>query len=356
MIRVSGFHPLNATLVDNLNKANNLMTHLCHNDFAGALREKTVDTVGERLLLARIAGSTQEQDLRKPPNCDGYGRIHHFRRHLDPRWTEIAIPMDPACKALGIPRQELMNAEVFQYAACNLSCWYCFVPQELTRGEEQHGRWFSARELVRLYQAQPEPPQIIDLSGGNPELVPEWVPWMMKALKDAHLERKVYLWSDDSLTNTVAGKWLSPSDSELMRSYHAYGRVGCFKGFSPESFHFNTGMAAEQFDQQFRAMASLLSVGIDVYAYVTLTTPSVDHLRADIRSFVERLQALRLNLPLRTIPLEIVSFSPTKARITDVRLKAITCYQYDAVDCWREELKSRFSSEQLATNVADVPL
>lgn len=39
-----------------------------------------------QFLLSRIAGSEQETDMSVPSNCDGFGRIHHFRRKC--RWKD----------------------------------------------------------------------------------------------------------------------------------------------------------------------------------------------------------------------------------------------------------------------------
>lgn len=83
-----------------------------------------------QFLLSRIAGSEQETDMSVPSNCDGFGRIHHFRRNVD-KWVQDPLPNDPVCKALEIPYTDVLEAQVFQIASCNAHCWYCFVPDEL---------------------------------------------------------------------------------------------------------------------------------------------------------------------------------------------------------------------------------
>ena len=81
---------------------------------------------------------------------------------------------------------------------------------------------------------------MIDLTGGQPDLVPEWVPWMMRALQESGFEDRVYLWSDDNLSNDYFWRFLSPADQELVATWPMYGRVCCFKGYDPTSFAFNT--------------------------------------------------------------------------------------------------------------------
>ncbi len=75
---------------------------------------------------------------------------------------------------------------MFQNAACNWRCWYCFVPFDLLGAAK--GIWVTPRELVERYASVDPRPPMIDLTGGQPDLTPEWVPWMMKALIDARLQ------------------------------------------------------------------------------------------------------------------------------------------------------------------------
>ena len=50
---------------------------------------------------------------------------------------------------------------------------------------------------------------VLDLTGGQPDLVPEWILWMMCELRARGLERKVYVWSDDNLSNDYFWRFLS---------------------------------------------------------------------------------------------------------------------------------------------------
>src|SRR5439155_27180345 len=120
----------------------------------------------------------------------------------------------------------------------NWRCWYCFVPYTLLSASRKYSEWLTADELVEMYLAEPDRPPMIDLTGGQPDLVPEWAPWMMRALSDRGLDGSVYLWSDDNLSSDYLRRYLSDAELELMQSYRSYGRVGCFKGYDPVSFSF----------------------------------------------------------------------------------------------------------------------
>jgi hypothetical protein len=107
-------------------------------------RGRAVDLHTKRLLITNFRGTAQEPDLSEPPNCDGFGRVRHFRRATSAGWPANPLPIDPACKALGLPATEQLRAQVFQNAVCNWRCWYCFVPFNLL------GDFLKRISLVRM--------------------------------------------------------------------------------------------------------------------------------------------------------------------------------------------------------------
>jgi uncharacterized Fe-S cluster-containing radical SAM superfamily protein len=318
-------------------------------------RAAAVDIEGRRLLVTDFRGSAQEPDLSEPPNCGGFGRIRHFHRATSAGWPPNPLPIDPACRALGLLPTDTLRAQVFQNSVCNWRCWYCFVPFNLLAANRAHADWLSPAQLVDLYLAQDDPPRAIDLTGGQPDLTPEWVPWMMTELRARGLERTVYLWSDDNLSNDYFWRFLTDADRDLVASYPTYGRVCCFKGFDGQSFAFNTRAAPALFDRQFDLMGRFLQLGIDLYAYATITAPPTVDIPGAMRRFVDRLQSLHHNLPLRTVPIEIEVFSPVRPRLDDPTRSSLD-RQRHAVLAWREELERRFSSAERARPMVDVPL
>lgn len=318
-------------------------------------REASVDLQNKQLLITNFHNTQQEHDLTEPPNCKGFGRIRHFRRSSSDVWPSNPLPIDPACKALDLQAVNMIRAQVFQSAACNWRCWYCYVPFELLAANHKYSDWMSPSQLIDLYLEQLDPPPMIDLTGGQPDLVPEWVPWMMAELKMRGLDRRVYLWSDDNLSNDYLWQCLSDADLELISSYPNYGRVCCFKGFNAKSFAFNTCAEASLFDQQFQLLKRLLSLGIDLYAYATFTTPVDSGIAVDMARFVDRLQEINNNLPLRTVPLEIQTFTPVKGRLDDATQAALK-NQYRAIEAWKAELENRFSSIERSQSITGIPL
>lgn len=326
--------------------------------FAAQLREKAIDVDAGRVLISRLAGSGQEVDLTLPANCGGFGRVRHFRLATAEGWPSNPLPIEPACRALGIaPTPDLMTALVFQNAACAWRCWYCFVPEELLKADLARSGWFTAGQLVDLYRQIPDPPRIIDLSGGSPDLVPEWTPWMMRALAEAGLAESTYLWTDDNLSTTYLFDALSSADLTLLRNYRNYGRVCCIKGFDARSFTFNTRAAADGFERQFEILRRVIGLGLDVYGYVTLTSSHDEGVEQNVADLLDRLQAIDPNFPLRVIPLRIQVFTPVEQRLArDAVRERSLAVQEKAIAVWNSELERRFDIELRTRSICDVPL
>jgi uncharacterized Fe-S cluster-containing radical SAM superfamily protein len=316
-------------------------------DLSFKLRERLIREDTEQLLITRFLGSAQQDDLSEPPNCGGYGRIHHFRLATVAPWPVNPLPILPAAHRLNVPMATVMNAQVFQNAGCNWRCWYCYVPFQLLAANERFADWLSVSRIVDLYLAEQERPLIIDCSGGQPDLVPEWVPWMMSELQRRGISESVYLWSDDNLSNDYFWRYLSQVHIRTIANYRSYGRVCCFKGYDRRSFAFNTKAGELLFDRQFELFARLNGLPIDLYAYATFTSSDDANLGSKMASFVDRLQAIHAMLPLRLVPLRIESYSVVSPRLKAIHQRAMSI-QDAAVQAWSEELRHRFTPAELS--------
>jgi uncharacterized Fe-S cluster-containing radical SAM superfamily protein len=326
--------------------------------FAATMRGKIIRPKSSEVLVALITGSDQEQDLSLPPNCGGLGRIRHFQRRALPGWRENPLPIDPAAKALGLPTTDVLTAQVFQNAACAWRCWYCYVPFNLLSGDSSRGEWVTAAQLVRCYIEQDDPPLIIDLSGGSPDLTPEWVVWMMQELEKAKLANTTYLWSDDNLSTDYLFSKLDEGERRKLINYRNYGRVCCIKGFDASSFAFNTTADPLGYDRQFEILRRYVDLGIDIFCYVTLTGTDLLSVSKGVSNLVDRLRAIDEALPLRVVPLKIVMFTPTSMR-GDRRPHQVSianAVQESAFEYWKSEIDRHYSITDRALNIADVKL
>jgi uncharacterized Fe-S cluster-containing radical SAM superfamily protein len=326
------------------------MTTIDTDSYSRRLRDKAVDLVGRRLLISDLRGSGQESDLSEPVNCGGYGRIRHFTRATAAGWPDNPLPIDPAVTSLGLPPGTAdIRAQVFQNAACNWRCWWCFVPFALLSANPARSAMLTADDLAGAYLAVPDRPPVLDLSGGQPDLVPEWVPWTLRAL-DERDPGGTYVWSDDNLSTDYFFTRLTAAEQRYVAEHPRYGRVACFKGFDAESFAFNTAAAPELFDRQFALFTRLLATRMDLYGYVTFTAPHSGGLPAKMRAFTDRLQDIAEHVPLRVVPLEILVWGPVGPRMRADR-QASLAVQQDAIAAWEAELAQRFSPAERAAPI-----
>lgn len=322
---------------------------------AARYRQNILNLREQRILVTNYHGTEQEPDLTEPANCRGFGRVRHFTRHRHGDWVANPLPVNPATRCLRLAPADEIRAQVFQSAACNWRCWYCFVPFNMLSANKQYSSWLSVNELLDLMLEESDVCSMIDLSGGEPGLTPEWMLWWVNELERRNMSRRFYLWSDDNLSMDYFWRFLSTAQQERIVSYTNSGRVGCFKGFDEDSFAYNTAAAPELFERQFAIMKRLIATGIDVYAYVTLTAPSVKDIGDRMRRFVDRLQSISETLPLRTVPLKIELFSPVVSRVRRSDATALK-NQAIAVESWVREIELRFPASVRGLSVTEVSL
>jgi len=328
-----------------LNRIMTKATQIETKTFSATMRRKGIDLENKRVLITNYKNTTQSQDFTVPSNCGGFGRIHHFRRNQPAPWPSNPLPLEPAAKSLNLPESDLVRAQVFQNAICSWRCWYCFVDFEALSANRKFSEYKSAAELIELYLNETNRAHIIDLSGGQPDLVPEWSLWFVQELRRRKLDDMIFLWTDDNLSNDYLWRFLTPNQVRELVEFPNYARVGCFKGFDSESFSFNTMAEPAAFDEQFKIMKRLVETGFDVYGYTTFTTPTAGAIAEKMSEFVDRLQEqVHPNFPLRTVPLRIGEYTPTKARIGPAHARALELQEI-AVEAWNFELSRRFSQE-----------
>ncbi len=292
--------------------------------FSSVLRVKGIDLEHRKVLLTRFSNSDQEKDMTLPTNCGGVGRIHHFRRTQGDVWPDNPLPIDPAAHMLRLPFTDELQVQVFQNAVCSWRCWYCYVDYALLSADRRHASFMSVKKLLDLFLAEKRQPRIIDISGGQPDLIPEWGLWLADEIKRRGLDQTFYLWSDDNLSNDYLWRYLSADEVDRLSSFVNYGRVGCFKGFDEHSFSFNTKADPELFRNQFSLAKRLVSAGFDLYGYATFTSDEDLEITGRMKDFVDRLQSeVHPIFPLRTVPLRIKKYTPMVKRMGEPEERAI---------------------------------
>lgn len=320
--------------------------------YSQRLRAALVDPDRRAIQLTDFTSSEQGSDLSTPPLGAGVCRLHHFRRDEGPGWVPNPLPIEPASRALGLPvdADELVAA-TFQSAGCNWRCWYCYVPFEDLTG--RRGLQVSVQSMVDVIHTEVDRPIMVDLTGGQPDLTPEWPVWFLQELAARGLD-DVYVWSDDNLSTDYLWRYLTPGDLEQLGVSRRYGRACCLKGYNPTSFQFNTKAGPDRFDVQFDLLQRLHDhTNIDFYLYMTFTTPTVEGLAADMAAFVDRLRRISDHLPWRAVPLQIAQWGPVTKRLDDDRRRSLQL-QFDVHDAWLEAVAAALGSATPPGPIVDV--
>lgn len=301
------------------------------------LHQKVIDAPHHRLRMTKFSNSLQKSDLSSPTNCDDFGRVHHFRRFPSPHWIENPLPQKPVSEFFGTPMQDVLPVQLFQLSVCNINCWYCFVDKKLRQGNPQHSAFRSPYSLLKQARQENRPPVIV-LSGGQPDLAPEYNLWFLQAREALNMTKTHFIWTDDNLSTDLFLDGLSSQQQTYMLAQKGYARVGCLKGFDSESAAFNARTNLSFFDAQMKRLKRLVQMGFNQYAYVTLTTPTVDKIDAKMNHFMDRIQTeIGEQFLARVVPLEIYKYNTNSDRYQDTAASN----QYIALQAWQKAKQGR---------------
>lgn len=309
------------------------------------LRKKIVDIKTRSIKLVKIQSIEESMDSNCHVNCDGFGRqrlYDNFSLFMENRGTVKKRLLR------GIsPKIDHFRTQVFQNAGCNIRCWYCFVDDCALDAAPINTEWVSVTKMIDVFLQENEEPFIMDLSGGQPDLAPEWCFWIMEELEKRNLRGKVFVWLDDNLlTVNILEKYLSESQIKYMAEYPKHSRACCFKGYNNQSFHFNIRNNILDINEQINNFRKLYTYGFDIYAYITLTGPKGCANMQAIETFINQIQDIDYILPLRIIPLKIVNFRVTMKRINETYKEALQ-EQYRAYDIWSNIMRKYYSEEEI---------
>jgi hypothetical protein len=98
-----------------------------------------------------------------------------------------------------------------------------------------------------------------------------------------------------------------------------------------------------------------VQLGIDVYAYTTLTGPDPGAVAVAVPRFIDRLQQVHPLLPLRLVPLHVKTYGVVVPRLQDVHRLALTVQQ-EAIAAWNAEVAHRFTAAERAIPMTSVSL
>lgn len=307
-----------------------------------------------KFLMCKILYDNEETKKKLNVNLNDFGRIRTFYRKKFTDWNSDPIPLDIISEKLNYKELDKLDVQMLEVAKCNLHCWWCYLPDEIRRINDKYMEWFSPKELVDLILRDNKDCKSIYLSGGNPELVPEFVYEFMKELEERKISNDILLWSDDVLTTDYNFN-IDKDKLDYMINYQNYIKLCCLKGFDPESFAFNTLLPKEVFNEQLSRLKKYIDLGFEVYCYIILTCNSLKNIKTKIKNIINQLQDISYYLPLRVIPIKIEEFSAVTSRLNTERIKSMQ-NQYEVLKVWNQEIDNIYSEDERKQNIAKIKL
>ena len=314
-------------------------------DFCREIRRKILNCESKMVKLTKFVGLDECNDENCYVNCGGIGRIRKYKN--------FSLFLDNAngCRKRLLrgldPQTKEFQTQVFQIIGCNMRCWYCFVDDSILNANESNAVWVSISDMIDIFLQEVSEPMILDLSGGQPDLVPEWCLWVMEELERKGLKDKVYVWLDDNLgTQGVMEECLTQEQIKYMASFPKHSRACCFKGFNDDTCTFNMRNSTIGIKNQIENFKFLYEYGFDLYAYITLTGPKGSADKKEIEKFINNMAEIHPKLPLRIIPLKVAEFEATSTRMNQKYYDALQ-EQFIAYEYWKAVMAERYTREEL---------
>jgi len=319
-----------------------------------AIRKKIVNTTEHAVKITKLINTIEGADTNCNVNCNGFGRIRKYQQfqlffdNSRQRGKKLLRGLNPETTCY--------TSQVFQIEGCNIRCWYCYVDDCALAACSEEAEWITVDDMLDLFFQNNTPPYIIDLSGGQPDLVPEWCFWIMQDIEKRGMKDNVFVWLDDNLTTVhLMENYLTVDEIIYMSSFPKHSRTCCFKGYDENSYTFNTRSSATSLDLQLKNFKKLFDYGFDLYAYVTLTGPRGNVTKDKLSYFMDELQKIHPFLPLRTIPLIIKNFNATSLRLNTTYKEALK-EQYLAFEYWDTLLGNRFTFSERQIPYEDIKM
>lgn len=238
---------------------------------------------------------------------------------------------------------------VIQAAGCNYSCNYCYVPPETNACNLNFSKYFSVKDMIDYFlkarKEFKEPINVIRITGGEATIIPDII---IDIYSEMERIEGTYLWID---TNLSATKYLEKMESDLKNIMQKknVGVVGCFKGVSKEDLSLLTGAEPKFYDNQFEIAKLFLKWKTDLYIYLPALIYG-SNIEQKVKTFIDRLQELNKNLPLRV---EMLVIKKYPAAIRNMKLKTKECRsmpetdQRLVFDLWYNKLLPKYYHKEM---------
>lgn len=320
------------------------------------LRNKVFDLDGQSLKLVSFSGTKQAEDSYTRADPSGLFRVRHFKSfsmHAQPQGKPISPRYNCILKRKARSHEKEWKTICLQMIGCSWRCWYCYVDVNLLSGNSKGGIFLTFQEMAKIVLDSVDDSHILDLTGGQSDLIPEWPLVLANEIGNSGSENSnFHIRSEDNLNNDFLWRFLTDRKISELANSPLYTRIGCFKGFNEESVLSSTKTAvAGSYSTQIEVAKRLFSSGFDPFYYVVFPVSHTQNLESDIRHFFQDLQTIVEWLPLRVVPLKLRLTTTWK---TAALQEHHPNYEKLAHDIWFQLIEEYFGNDAFASELEEV--
>lgn len=256
-------------------------------------------------LFANLLNTKEAIDSYHQINHEGFGRIRNFKYFSFHIKTDILdrrrfLRLNEAGKWCN-----QFQSQVFQIGVCPLRCRYCFVDKENLDGTNPYSKFLKPIEVLQMFLESWPNVRNLDLSGGSPDLCPEFLFELLTEIERANLKGKMTIWVESNLDINYYSK-LSRNKLEYIVTFPNFHLLCSLKGWDSSSVAYNTRNTTS-FDLQLEGLHFFHQQNFPFSVYLVF----IGHKIADnqeVAALYSQLKRISCELPERCIPLYIKKF------------------------------------------------
>lgn len=256
-------------------------------------------------LFANLLGTKEAEDSYHQINHGGFGRVRNFKNFLFHVETDIRERRKFFRLNAAGEWCSQFQSQVFQIGICTLKCWYCFVDRENLDGTNPYSAYLKPKDILQMFLESWPNIRNLDISGGSPDLCPEFVLELLCEIERAGLKEKITIWVESNLDVNYYCK-LPRKKIEYMAAFPNFHLLCSLKGWDSPSVAFNTRNTAS-FDQQLDGLRFFYQHNFSLSVYLVFVGKTIAN-NKEVTELFNQLKRISRKLPEQCIPIYIKKF------------------------------------------------
>lgn len=257
------------------------------------------------VLFANLLDTQEAADSCHQINHGGFGRIRIFKNFSFHIETDILERRKFFRLSSEGEWCDQFQTQVFQIGVCPFRCRYCFVDRENLDGTNPNSSFFKPTDILQMFLESWPNICNLDLSGGSPDLCPEFLFELLTEIERINLKGKVTIWVESNLDIRYYSKF--PLDKiNYISTFPNFHLLCSLKGWNTSSVAYNTRNTAS-FDKQLDGLGFFIQHNFPLSVYLVFIGQKIADYNEVVTLF-QQLYHISHELPEYCVPLYIKKF------------------------------------------------